>query len=84
MDQSKTIWKLVIVRKENNMIINENNKNTILQGMVKRGLNQDPNELREKLYQANLKTSVKKEEPKPVKDIQKNVRETFEKLRRLP
>ena len=34
------------------MIINENNKNTILKGMVKRGFNQNPNELKEKL-QAN-------------------------------
>ena len=29
------------------MIINENNKNTILKGTVKRGFNQDPNELQE-------------------------------------
>lgn len=34
------------------MIINENNKNTILKGMVKRGFNQTPNELKEQL-QAN-------------------------------
>ena len=34
------------------MIINENNKNTISKGMVKRGFNQNPNELKEKL-QAN-------------------------------
>ena len=53
MDQFKIILKQVTARKETNMIINENNKNTILQGMVKRGLNQDPNEIREKLMEAS-------------------------------
>lgn len=52
MDQFKIILKQVTARKETNMIINENNKNTILKGMVKRGFNQNPNELKEKL-QAN-------------------------------
>ena len=33
------------------MIINENNKNTILKGTVKRGFNQDPNELKENFIQ---------------------------------
>ena len=32
------------------MIINENNKDMVLKGMVKRGFNQDPNELRAKLH----------------------------------
>ena len=60
------------------MIINENNKNTVLQGMVKRGLNQDPNELREKLY-----NEKKKPQTLNIKDTQKNVRDTFNKLRNL-
>lgn len=36
------------------MIINENNKNTILKGMVKRGFNQDPSELRSKLHPTEI------------------------------
>ena len=43
------------VRKEINMIINENNKNQVLQGMVKRGFNQTPKELRSKLHPTDIK-----------------------------
>ena len=64
------------------MLINENNKNTVLKGMVKRGLNQDPNELKEKLYTMNNQNTEKKQKEKIV-DIQKNIRDTFNKLRNL-
>lgn len=64
------------------MLINENNKNTVLKGMVKRGLNQDPNELKEKLYTMNNQNNEKKQKEKIV-DIQKNIRDTFNKLRNL-
>ncbi len=66
------------------MIINENNKDTILKGMVKRGLNQDPNEIREKMI---FSKSTPQKEETPVNpqsnDTQKNVRDIFNKLRRL-
>ena len=64
------------------MIINENNKNTILKGMVKRGLNQDPNELREKLYKESQKTPEKKENQTP-SSTQKNIKDIFNQLRNL-
>ena len=38
-----------------NMIINENNKDNILKGIVKRGFNQTPNELKEKIFNEQLK-----------------------------
>ena len=37
------------------MIINENNKDNILKGIVKRGFNQTPNELKEKIFNEQLK-----------------------------
>ena len=83
MAQFKTILKPVNVRKETKMIINENNKNNILKGTIKRGFNQDPNEIREKLYQNTHQMPKEPETPKTPKDIQKNVRETFNKLRKL-
>ena len=83
MDQFKTILNPVNVRKETNMIINENNKNSILKGTVKRGFNQDPNELREKLYQNTHPKPKQPEKTDKPKDIQKNVREIFNKLRKL-
>ncbi len=64
------------------MIINENNKNTILKGIVKRGFNQDPNELREKLYNSTHEKTEEKQIVK-VEDTQKNLRETLNKLRNL-
>ena len=64
------------------MIINENNKNTILKGIVKRGFNQDPNELREKLYNSTHEKNEEKQIVK-VEDTQKNLRETLNKLRNL-
>ncbi len=63
------------------MIINENNKNQISKSMVKRGFNQTPEELKEKLYQQSRK--IKENQNPEVKDIQKNVRETFNKMRNL-
>lgn len=63
------------------MIINENNKNQISKSMVKRGFNQTPEELKEKLYQQSRK--IKANQNPEVKDIQKNVRETFNKMRNL-
>lgn len=64
------------------MIINENNKNTILKGTVKRGLNQDPNELREKLYKAYQIAPEKKENQNP-SGTQKNIKDIFNQLRNL-
>ena len=64
------------------MIINENNKNTILKGIVKRGFNQDPNELREKLYNSTHEKTEEKQIVK-VEDTQKYLRETLNKLRNL-
>ncbi len=55
------------------MIINPNNKNAILKGMVKRGLNQDPTEIRQRIYnQTHRKneTAENKEEHK-MEDLQK-------------
>lgn len=83
MAQLKIILKPDIVRKEINMIINDQNKNTILKGMVKRGLNQDPNELREKLQMQNFQEEKPKKTPIKIDDTQKNVRDTFNKLRHL-
>ena len=56
------------------MIINENNKNQILKGTVKRGFNQDPNEIREKLYISSNPIIEKKEPIVSPKNIQKNVK----------
>lgn len=69
------------------MIINENNKNN-LKGMVKRGFNQDPLELRSKFNPINIKTV----EPSPIKTVTQenklnvqngNLRENYGKLRRF-
>lgn len=65
------------------MIINENNKNQILKGTVKRGFNQDPNEIREKMVTSSYQTPVKKEPEVKTQDIQKNVMEAYNKLRKL-
>ncbi|MBR3199108.1 MAG: hypothetical protein IKG27_03740 [Bacilli bacterium] len=47
------------------MIINDNNKNNILKGTVKRGFNQTPGELKEKLYnECNMPKQESKEEKK--------------------
>ena len=69
------------------MIINENNKNN-LKGMVKRGFNQDPLELRSKFNPIDIKTVA----PSPIKTVTQenklntqngNLKETYGKLRRL-
>lgn len=52
------------------MIINENNKNNILKGNVKRGFNQTPGELKEKIFnQTNM--LMKKEKPERVNNTNK-------------
>lgn len=53
------------------MIINENNKNLILKGKIKRGFNQTPEELREKLMKQNEKEINKKEETNIINDYYK-------------
>lgn len=78
---------MVIVRKEIIMIINENNKDMILKGMVKRGFNQDPNELRAKLH-PNAGKINKPNTPEPPTQVKKTIadnslKETFNVLRRL-
>lgn len=83
MDLFKITLKPAIVRKETSMIINENNKSQILKGTVKRGFNQDPNEIREKLYISSNPIIEKKEPIVSPKNIQKNVREAYNQLRKL-
>lgn len=78
---------MVIVRKEIIMIINENNKDMILKGMVKRGFNQDPNELRAKLH-PNAGKINKPNTPEAPTQVKKTIadnslKETFNELRRL-
>lgn len=67
------------------MIINENNKNMILKGMVKRGFNQDPAELRAKLHPNAGQINFNK--PKPTTSESQpnanNLRETMNALKRL-
>ena len=63
------------------MIINENNKDIVLRGMVKRGFNQDPNELRAKLH-PNAGKINKPNTPEPQTQIKKGItgnslKETF-------
>ena len=69
------------------MIINENNKDMILKGMVKRGFNQDPNELRAKLH-TNAGKINKPNPPEAPAQVKKTIadnslKETFNELRRL-
>ena len=69
------------------MIINENNKNSILKGMVKRGFNQDPNELKARMH-PNMDKVIPSINPKVTDKNEKtiandNLRETFNALRRL-
>lgn len=67
------------------MIINENNKDMILKGSVKRGFNQDPSELRAKHQPNNIKVNNKNEPSAQLKkDIpNNNLKEIFNKMRRL-
>lgn len=63
------------------MIINENNKNTILKGSIQRGFNQDASNLRQKLQEQLSKGNqdkVIKPEVKP-----NNFRETLTNFRNL-
>ena len=88
MDQSWTISNRDIARKEINMIINENNKNTVLKGMVKRGFNQDPAEIRAKLHPDTGKVNLQNQEIKMGKQVNKgfdnvSLKETFNKLKKL-
>ncbi len=70
------------------MIINVNNKNTILKGMVKRGFNQDPAELRAKLHPnagkvsfQNTENNMNEQKNKIVDNV--SLRETLNKLKNL-
>ena len=70
------------------MIINENNKNFVLKGTVKRGFNQDPAELRAKLHPNAGKINLSNQGVEPTKQINQgsstnNLKETFSQLRRL-
>lgn len=55
------------------MIINENNKNTILKGTVKRGFNQDPAELRAKLNPNAGKINIQTNDTKLTEQINKGL-----------
>lgn len=69
------------------MIINENNKDMVLKGMVKRGFNQDPNELRAKLHPnaGKVNQPANQEPPTQIKKAiaGNSLKETFNGLRRL-
>lgn len=70
------------------MIINPNNKDMMLKGTIKRGFNQDPNELRAKLHPNVGKINVPKNNIKPTDQKNKvssndSLRETLAQLRRL-
>ena len=69
------------------MIINENNKNSILKGTYIRGFNQDPTELWAKLH-PNAGKINKPNTPEPPTQVKKTIadnslKETFNELRRL-
>lgn len=65
------------------MIINENNKNTILKGTVKRGFNQDPNELKEKFYTNPLTKLERQPQNENKQNEIRHLRETMNAFRRL-
>lgn len=70
------------------MIINENNKNTILQGMVKRGFNQTPKDIKDKMYPNAGQISTPKEIKNPNNQENKiaqngGLRATFNTLKNL-
>ena len=69
------------------MIINEYNKNTILKGKMKRGFNQTPKELKEKLNGLNIdvkeKPNDKNTDNKEINNKPLNIQNTLNKLRRL-
>ena len=48
------------------MIINQNNKDFILKGKMKRGFNQTPEELKEKLSTQSININKKQEDPKKI------------------
>ena len=47
------------------MVINENNKNNILKGMMKRGFNQDPKEIKEKFNNVKPLNEINSEKINP-------------------
>lgn len=70
------------------MIINENNKNTVLKGMVKRGFNQDPAELRAKLHPDAGKVNLQNQEMTMTRQVNKGIdnadlKESFNRLKNL-
>ncbi len=68
------------------MIINENNKNKIMGGKIKRGFNQTPKELKEKIYNDlqsyNAEINPKKTVETPNYNPQ-NLKRTMENMRKL-
>lgn len=70
------------------MIINENNKNTVLKGMVKRGFNQDPAELRAKLHPDAGKVNLQNQEMTMTRQVNKGIdnadlKENFNRFKNL-
>ena len=73
------------------MIINQNNKDTILKGTMKRGFNQAPSDIKDKLY--NNFHNIKNEEKMPTSVVKQNnilerskvhkINESFNNLKRL-
>ncbi len=65
------------------MIINENNKNSILKGTYKRGFNQDPTELRAKLHPNAGKIESPKQENKQINKDSSNLKRIFNTFRNI-
>ncbi len=64
------------------MIINKNNKNTILNGIEKRGFNQNPQDLKIKL-QSKVVTNMSNKESEKIGIRKTNLRDTYNKIRNL-
>ncbi len=64
------------------MIINKNNKNTILNGIEKRGFNQNPQDLKMKL-QSKIVTNMSNKESEKMCIKKTNLRDTYNKFRNL-
>ncbi len=63
------------------MIINENNKNNILKGNVKRGFNQTPGELKEKIF--NQTNMLMKKEKTPEVNNKNNEMQNMSPAQRI-
>lgn len=65
------------------MIINQNNKDSILKGKMKRGFNQTPEELKEKLSNHNPTANKIQENPNKITDDYMKLKKTRNELKRF-